>query len=161
MPNVFSYRTFQCFSVIAQVAVIGGYIISVLSALFSMYKFRMFVLQRMRELNSNGIKPTLKRVIFLQRTLANHSKRQLLPHSDRADAACSMASRSGADNAVDRAVDDLRARMDKQQETFEKRFQQQQQQQQALQEQYEKIMASMQRQIQELRSELQHPKHDQ
>ena len=159
MPNVFSYRTFQCFSVIAQVAVIGGYIISVLSALFSMYKFRMFVLQRMRELNSNGIKPTLKRVIFLQRTLANHSKRQLLPHSDRADAACSMASRSGADNAVDRAVDDLRARMDKQQETFEKRFQQQQQQ--ALQEQYEKIMASMQRQIQELRSELQHPKHDQ
>ena len=78
MPNVFSLRTFSCFSVIAQVAVIGGYIISVLSALFSMYKFRMFVLQRMRELNSNGIKPTLKRVIFLQRALANHSKRQLL-----------------------------------------------------------------------------------
>jgi hypothetical protein len=30
-----------------------------------------------------------------------------------------------------------------------------------LQEQYEKTMASMQRQIQELRSQLQHPKHDQ
>jgi len=156
VPNVFSYRTFSCFSDIAKVAVIGGYIISVLSALFSVYKFRMFVLQRMRELNSNGIKPTLKRVVFLQRALANHSKRQLLPHSERADAACSMADRSGADNAVDRTVDDLRARI----ETFGKRFQQLQQLQQQ-QEQYEKIMASMQRQIQELRSQLQHPKHDQ
>ena len=160
MPNVFSFRTFSCFSVIAQVVVISGYIISVISALFSMYKFRMFVLQRMRELNSNGIKPTLKRVVFLQRALANHSKRQLLPHSERADAAsCSLPGWSGADN------DDRSITMNQQQETFEKRVQQQllllQQQQQALQEQYEKIMASMQRQIQELRSQLQHPKHDQ
>jgi vacuolar-type H+-ATPase subunit H len=148
------------------VGVIGGYIISVFSALFSMYKFRMLVLERMRELNSNGIKPTLKRIIFLERTLADHSK--LLPDSERADAACiEMADSSGADNEISRTVDDLRARMDKQQETFENRFQQmqqqqqQQQQQQVLQEQYEKIMASMQRQIQELRSQLQHPKHDQ
>jgi hypothetical protein len=141
------------------VVVISGYIISVISALFSMYKFRMFVLQRMRELNSNGIKPTLKRVVFLQRALANHSKRQLLPHSERADAACSLPGWSGADN------DDRRTTMNQQQEAFEKRVQQQlllqQQQHQALQEQYEKSMASMQRQIQELRSQLQHPKHDQ
>jgi hypothetical protein len=45
VPNVFSLRTFSCFSVIAQVGVIGGYIISVFSALFCMYKFRLMVLE--------------------------------------------------------------------------------------------------------------------
>jgi hypothetical protein len=64
----------------------------------------------------------------------------------------SSAQRRGGDEAFARMLSDLETKI---------QIQQQQQMQQALQEQYESITANMQRQIQELRSQVHHPKHDQ
>jgi hypothetical protein len=134
--------------------------------LFSINKYRVFLLQRVKQLNDNGIKPTLKRVVFLQRALAYNSKRQLFSHAEQADAACSLADRSGADHPDHREVAGLEARMNQQQEAFQKQVQhmlqqQQQQQQEAIQEQHKEVIANMQQQMQELRSQLQKLKHDQ
>ena len=124
VPSAFSVRGFNCYSTLAQVFVILGYVVSVLSSLFSMYKLRMFVRERVQKLQAAGIKPTLKRVVFLERTLANHSKHMLLPRVEQGGAASvSMdEARPASDEAVVRMLRDLQTQMQQQQ-------QQQQQQQ--------------------------------
>ena len=67
-----------------RVWVVLGYIVSLLSSLFSLYKLRIFVRERMQRLKAASIKPTLKRIVFVGRTLANHSKLTLVSLADKA-----------------------------------------------------------------------------
>ena len=77
MPSAFNVARFKCFTAEAQVLVICGYSLSVLSSLFSMYKLRIFVRERVDKLVAAGIKPTLKHVVFLDRAFRSHSKREM------------------------------------------------------------------------------------
>ena len=45
---------------------------------------RNFVRERVHRLKAASIKPTLKRIVFVERTLANHSKLMLLSLADKA-----------------------------------------------------------------------------
>ena len=63
-----------------------------------------------------GIKPTLKRVVFLQRTLANLSKHMLLSHAEQAGATSMTEAMPASDEAVVRMVRDLQAQIQQQQQ---------------------------------------------
>jgi hypothetical protein len=67
-----------------RVFVVLGYIVSLLSSLFSLYKLRIFVRERVQRLKAASIKPTLKRIVFMERTLAKHSKLMILSLADNA-----------------------------------------------------------------------------
>ena len=122
-----------------------------------MYKLRVFVRERVQKLQAAGIKPTLKRVVFLERTLANHSKHMLLPRVEQGGAASvSMdEARPASDEAVVRMLRDLQTQMQQQQ-------QQQQQQQHILrqlqqqQEQHHQETSRLQQEMQQLAQQLQH-----
>ena len=83
MPLIFDPSTFKCFNPVALAFVILGYVVSVLSSLFSLYKLRIFVRERVQRLKAASIKPTLKRIVFVERAMANHSKHMLLSLADR------------------------------------------------------------------------------
>jgi ATPase subunit of ABC transporter with duplicated ATPase domains len=57
VPSAFSLEKFKCYSTAAQVLVICGYVLSLLSSLFSIYKLRIFIRQRVQRLKAAGIKP--------------------------------------------------------------------------------------------------------
>ena len=71
--------------------VILGYIASIGSALFSLYKFRLTILVRIERLKQRGIKPTLKRLVFLEQALSDRDKQMInlteMNYSEEADAA--------------------------------------------------------------------------
>jgi hypothetical protein len=50
VPSAFSLGKFKCYSTTAQVLVICGYVLSLLSSLFSLYKLRIFLRGRVQEL---------------------------------------------------------------------------------------------------------------
>ena len=168
MPSAFNQEKFKCYSTVGQVLVILGYVLSLLSSLFSIYKLRIFIRERMQRLKAAGIKPTLKRVVFLQRTLANHSKHMLVSLTEQPDATPMTEAMPTSDEAVVRMVRDLQAQMQQQQQQQQQREQHQkdiqqllQQQQQASQEQLVQLQTRMQQQVQELQvqlSQLQSPK---
>jgi hypothetical protein len=141
VPSAFSPSKFRCYSPTAQVLVICGYILSLLSSLFSIYKIRIFVLERSQKLLAAGIKPTLKRVVLLERTMRNKSKRMLLSLAEQVGAASinADAANCSSDPEVTLLVRDLQTQI-----------QQQQQQQQQQQHQ----MQQMQQQIHELQAQL-------
>jgi esterase/lipase len=138
-----------------------------------MYKLRVFVRERVQKLQAAGIKPTLKRVVFLERTLANHSKHMLLPRVEQGGAASvSMdEARPASDEAVVRMLRDLQTQMQQQQLLHQQQLtqleqqlkqQQHQQQQQILrqlqqqQEQHQQETGRLQQEVQQLAQQLQH-----
>jgi hypothetical protein len=61
---------------------VSGFIISIVSSIFSLYKLRDVVRERVLKPKEAEIKPTLKRIVYLERTLANHAKLTLGSKSD-------------------------------------------------------------------------------
>ena len=148
MPSVFDPVKFKCFSDLEKAGVIVGYIVTFFSSIFSVYKARIFVRERVQRLQAASIKPTLKRIVFVERALANHSKHMLLPLADRAGAL--GESGPGSDGAAVDTVRDLQRQVAQMQE------QQQQQQQHQLQQQQQQLQQQQQQQQQqELRQEMQ------
>ena len=147
MPFIFDPSTFACFNPVALAFVILGYVVSVLSSLFSLYKLRIFVRERVQRLKAASIKPTLKRIVFVERTLANHSKLTLLSLADKAGDG-SDESRPGSDDAVVQMV-----------RSVQRQVQEQQQQQQQFQQQLQEQLQQQQQVIQQLAQQLQRLQH--
>ena len=143
MPFIFDLSSFKCFNPVALAFVILGYIVSVLSSLFSLYKLRIFVRERVQRLKAASIKPTLKRIVFAERTLANHSKLMLLSLADKAGDG-SDESRPGSYDAVVQMV-----------RSVQRQVQEQQQQQQQFQQQLQEQMQQQQQVMQQLAQQLQ------
>jgi len=117
VPSAFSVTGFKCYSTLARVLVICGYVLSLFSSLFSIYKLHAFVLERMQKLKAAGIKPTIKRFFFLERALRNSSKLMLLSLSEHADAAGAIANAAGHSNDEERGLlADFRTQMRQQQQ---------------------------------------------
>jgi hypothetical protein len=116
-----------------------GYIVSVISSLFSIYKFRSFLRERAQKLKAAGIEPNLKRIVFFQRTLANHSKVMLL---------CIDDSLSGCNPSSDREVQSVR--------DVRKQLLQMQEQLRQHQRQFEIDFHQQQQEINQLKQKLQH-----
>ena len=155
VPLIFDPSTFACFNPVALAFVILGYVVSVLSSLFSLYKLRIFVRERVHRLKAASIKPTLKRIVFVERTLANHSKLMLLSLADKAGDG-SDESRPGSEDAVVQMVRSVQRQVqEQQQQHIQEHLKQQQQQlqlqqfQQQLQEQL-KLLQQLQQQQQQL-----------
>ncbi len=134
--------------------VILGYIVSVLSSLFSLYKLRIVVRERVQRLKAASIKPTLKRIVFVERTLVNHSKLMLLPLADKAGDGSDERG-PGSDDAVVQMVRSVRRQVQEQQQQ-QQQFQQhileelkQQQQQQQQQQQFQQQQQQQQQELQE------------
>jgi len=146
-----------------------------------MYKLRMFVRERVQKLQATGIKPTLKRVMLLERTLAKHSKHieldMLVSRVEQADAASMNMdeARPSGDEAVVQMPSDPQTQMQQQQQLLHqtkltqleqqlKQLEQQQQQQQGhvlqqlqhQQEQHQQEMSRLQHEVQQLAQQLQH-----
>jgi hypothetical protein len=143
VPNVFDSSTFPCFNPVVLAFVILGYVVSALSSLFSLYKLRIFVRERVQRLKAASIKPTLKRIVFVERTLANHSKLTLLPLADKAGDG-SDESRPGSYDAMVQMV-----------RSVQRQVQEQQQQQQQFQQQLQEQLQQQQQVIQQLAQQLQ------
>jgi hypothetical protein len=73
-------------------------IVTVLSSLFSVYKLRIAVRERMQRLLAAGIKPTVKRIVFVERALACHSKQMMLTHEGSAGSLGETRPGSGESN---------------------------------------------------------------
>ncbi len=162
VPLIFDPSTFACFNPVALAFVILGYVVSVLSSLFSLYKLRIFVRERVQRLKAASIKPTLKRILFLERTLANHSKLMLLSLADKAGDG-SDESRPRSDGAVVQMVCSVQRQVqEQQQQHIQEHLKQQQQQlqlqqfQQQLQEQLKLLQQlQQQQQLQQFQQQLQ------
>ena len=159
VPLIFDPSTFKCFNPVALAFVILGYIVSALSSLFSLYKLRIFVRERVQRLKAASIKPTLKRIVFVERTLANHSKLMLLSLADKAGDG-SDESRHESDDAVVQMVRSVQRQVQEQQQQQQQHIQeqlkqQQQQQQQQFQQQLQEHMQQQQQVIQQLAQQLQ------
>ena len=162
VPSAFSVAQFKCYTAEAQVLVICGYILSVLSSLFSMYKLRIFVRERVDKLVAAGIKPTLKHVVFLDRALRSHSKRerQLLSITEPAasfdmNGSTSSPARDGEDVGLMR---DFQLQMQQTQQEMKQQFEtkltQQQQQQQQTQQEMKQQQLLLQQQLQAVQDQL-------
>ena len=155
MPFIFDLSSFKCFNPVALAFVILGYIVSALSSLFSLYKLRIFVRERVQRLKAASIKPTLKRIVFVERTLANHSKLMLLSLADKAGDG-SDESRPGSYDAVVQMVRSVQRQVQEQQQQFQQHIQEQlKQQQQQFQQQLQEQMQQQQQVIQQLAQQLQ------
>jgi hypothetical protein len=113
-PSAFDPDKFKCFSDLSKAGVIIGYIVSFFSSIFSAYKARIFVRERMQRLQAAGVKPTLKRVVFVERALANHSKHMLLSLADRG--AVPDEGNAGSEDAVVLMVRGVQRQLQEQQQ---------------------------------------------
>jgi hypothetical protein len=147
VPSAFSYSKFKCYSSLAQGLVIGGYVVSLFSILFSAYKLRISVRERLQKLKDAFIKPSIMRLVFLERALAEHSKRMLISPTELASTtelesvSSSTITKSNPtrDEEVLQMVRDFQSQVQKLQQQQQQQHQQlhlqfQQQQQQLLQE---------------------------
>ena len=138
VPFIFDPSSFKCFNPVALAFVILGYVVSALSSLFSLYKLHIFVRERVQRLKAASIKPTLKRIVFVERTLANHSKLMLLSLADKAGDG-SDESRPGSDDAVVQMVRSVQRQVQEQQQQHQQ-LQQQQHQQLQQQQQFQQLI---------------------
>ena len=105
MPSLLSADKFRCYTDLEKAVVVLSVILSVLSSLFSVYKFRMIVRERSQKLRAAGIRPTFKRVVFVERALANQSRLELLSAVERAGSAEERRPGSeGGDASIGREV---------------------------------------------------------
>jgi predicted GIY-YIG superfamily endonuclease len=147
VPSAFDPAKFKCYSDLEKVTVVIGYVFSTLSSLFSVYKLRIFVLERIQKLKEANITPTLRRIVFLERTLANHSKHLLL----------SLAHTAGTFDETTSSSEVVRMVRDVQRQ-FQEQQQQQEQSIRCLQEQtkqQQEQLIQQQQQIPQLMQQLQ------
>ncbi len=160
MPSAFDPDKFKCYSDLAKAGIIIGYIFTFFSSLFSVYKVRVVVRERVQRLHAAGVKPTLKRIVFVEHALANHSKHMLLPLADRAGALVESGS-GGEGAAVDtvrdlqRQVAQLQEQQRQQQHLEELRQQQQGQQLLLLRQDMQQLMQQQRQEILQLTQQLQ------
>jgi hypothetical protein len=155
VPSAFDPAKFKCYSDLEKVTVVIGYVFSTLSSLFSVYKLRIFVRERIQKLKEANITPTLRRIIFLERTLANHSKHLLLSLADRAGTF--NETRSSSDGEVVRMVRDVQRQFQEQLKQQQKQLKQQQEQlkqQQEQQRQYQEQLKQQQEQSQQQQQQI-------
>ena len=166
VPSVTDPEKFKCYTPVQQGFIITGYVVSALSSLFSLYKLRILVQERVQKLKDAGIRPSLNRIVFLERTLASQSKLMLVPMTDIAEqpGAADEGRSDGDDGAVQMVRDverRLQGHLQQQQQHHEQLKQQQnhhEQQQQQLQEllkQQQQQMTLLQQQMQQLTQRLQ------
>jgi len=114
--------------------------------LFSLYKLRIVVRERVQRLKAASIKPTFKRIVFVERPLANHFKLMLVSLEEKSGDG-SDESRPSSDEVVVQMVRSVQRQVQEQQ--------QQQQQSQQLQQQLQEQMQKQQQVIQQLTQQLQ------
>lgn len=78
VPSILTLKGFGCYSSEARVFVAFSFILSMLSFLFTIYRISIWIRERFQRLKDANIKPTLKRAVFLNRTLANFAKHREL-----------------------------------------------------------------------------------
>ena len=125
MPSALDPDKFKCFSDLAKAGVIIGYVFTFFSSLFSVYKARVFVRERVQRLQAAGVRLTLKRIVFVERALANHSKHMLLSLADRG--AAPDEGGAGSEDAVVQMVRGVQRQLQEQQQQQQQQRQQQQQ----------------------------------
>jgi hypothetical protein len=135
---------FDCSTPFERIWTIIGYAFTMCSALFTLHKLRITVRERVQRLQAASIKPTLKRIVFVERALADHSKHMLLSLADRAGA----LGESGLERD---SVHTVRA-------LYRQRTQLQEQQQQQQRQEMQQLMQQQQHhhelQLQQLRQEM-------
>ena len=155
MPSALDPDKFKCFSDLQQAGIIIGYIFSFLSFLFSVYKARIAVRERVQRLQAAGVKPTLKRIVFVERALANHSKHMLLPLADRAGG---LGESGYGSDVAGNTVRDLQrqvAQLQEQQQQQQQEMQQQQlRQEMEMQQQQQQQQQHHEQQLQQLRQDI-------
>jgi ATP-dependent Lon protease len=157
VPSAVDPEKFKCYSDLAKAGVITGYIFSCLSSLFSLYKLRVLVRERTQKLKDAGIEPSLRRIVFLERTLANHCKLMLVPVTDDAEQrSAGDEGRPGVDDAVAQMMRDVQRQL---QEQLKQQLQEQLKQQQQHHEQQQQLLQEQLKQLQEQLKQQQH--HDQ
>ena len=90
----------------------------------------------MQKLKDAGIKPSLKRIVFLERTLANHSKLMLVSMTKNAEQPC--ANDEGGPKSDESIVQMVQIQLqvqERRQQQIQEQLKQQQQQHQQLQDQ--------------------------
>jgi hypothetical protein len=137
VPSAFDADKFKCFSDLAKAAIIIGYIVSLFSSIFSVYKARVFVRERVQRLQAAGVEPTLKRIVFVERTLADHSKHMLRSHADKG--AAPDEGGTGSEDAVVQMVRGNQRQLQEQQQQFQEQQRDIQQLQEQLKQQQEQI----------------------
>jgi hypothetical protein len=145
LPSYFKPSTYKCYTPLELAFVILSFIVSVLSSLFSLNKLRIFVQERVQKLKAASIKPTLKRVVFMQRALVNQSKLMLL----------SLADKTGADHdetrpASNEAVVQLMRNVQRQLQEQQQQFHQLQQNLQEQLQQQQQMIHQLTQQLQRL-----------
>jgi hypothetical protein len=78
VPSALDPKTFSCYTPLQQGWIIFGYVVSAISSIFSLYKLRVFVKERMHTLKEAGINLTVKNFVFLDRALANRNEKMLV-----------------------------------------------------------------------------------
>jgi hypothetical protein len=149
VPSAFSVTGFKCFSIAAQVLVVCGWVVSLLSSMFSIYKLRMIVMERMQKLKAAGIKPTMKRIVFLDRALRSNSKLMLLSLAEQVESASAIANaaRHSSDEELG-LLADFRTQMRQQQQQIQQQQQQHQQQKQEHEQQQQHLQQKQEQQQQ-------------
>jgi exonuclease VII large subunit len=174
VPSVFEPSSFKCFTSLALAWVILGYIVSLISSLFSLYKLCIVVRERAQRLKAASIRPTLKRIVFVERTLANHSMHTLLSLVDKTGDR-SDESRTSSDDLVAQMVRSVQMQLqilqqqqsqqlqqqqqglyDELKQQLKEQLKQQQQQSQQLQQHLQDQLHVQQKQIHQLMQQLQH-----
>ncbi len=158
VPSAFNVAQFKCFTAEGQALVICGYIVAALYSLFSMYRLRIFVRERVHKLVAAGIKPTPKHVIFLDRALHNHSKRTMQLLSDTEPVASFSVNGSTSSPASDGDDVGLMRNFQLQMRQTQQEMKQQQQQNEQEMKQFEarltQLQLLMQQQLQTVQDQL-------
>jgi hypothetical protein len=123
-PSAFDHAKFKCFSDLAKAGVIIGYISSLLSFLFSVYKARVFVRERVQRLQAAGVRPTLKRIVFVDRALANDPRHIMVSLSDMHMHIEPDESGAGSEDAVVQMVRGVQRQLQQLQEQMKQEKQQ-------------------------------------
>jgi parvulin-like peptidyl-prolyl isomerase len=124
-------------------------IVTLLSFLFSVYRLRIAVDERVQRLRAAGVKPTVKRMVFVERALTNHSKQMLLSLEDRAGSL--GETRPGSDESIAHKVRDLQRQLKHVQEQLHQELEQRLQQQHQQLELEQKLQQQQQQQLLDLR----------
>jgi hypothetical protein len=163
VPSLFSPSKFKCYTELEKVLVVSGMIVTVLSSLFSVYKLRIVVDERVQRLQAAGIKPTVKHIVFVERALAIRSKRlkfSLVEMTGSLD-----ETRPGSDESIAHKVRDLQRQLkhvqEQLQQEFEQRLQQQQHQQLELEQKLQQQQQQQQQQLLEQKLQKQQEQHSQ
>jgi hypothetical protein len=152
VPSATDPKTFFCYTPLQQGFIITGYVFSAISTIFSIYKLRILVRERMQKLKEANITPTVRRIIFLERTLANHSNHLMLPLPDRAGIL--DETRPSSDETVVRLVLDVQRQFEEQLKQQQEQSKQQQEQSKQQQEQLIRKLEQQQEQLKEQQQQM-------